>query len=99
MQYNNSIWFPEYGGSVWVDERTSSLIRLRLEADMPGYGITRMKDEIEYSNVLLGDGSSMVLPTRSSVLICGVDCARSIITFRNWHKFRATTNIVEAPSN
>ena len=59
----------------------------------------RTKDEIEYSNLLLGDGTSMVLPTNSSTLICSYNCTRSSTKFMHWHKFRATTNILMTPAN
>lgn len=102
LQSRNEIWFPEYGGRIWVDARTSSLLRMELEtAYMPDYPIRLTKDEIDYSNLRLGDGTSMVLPTNSKVLICGRrdNCARSVIKFTNWHKFRAKTNIVANPTN
>jgi len=107
LESRDKVWFPEYGGKIWVDARTSSLLRLELEtAYMQDYPIRRTKDEIEYSNVLLGDGTSMDLPTNSNLLICepplygnSDNCSRSIIRFMHWHKFRATTNVVMAPSN
>jgi len=102
LESHHKIWFPGYGGKIWVDGRTPSLLRLELETeDMPDYPITRTKDEIDYSNLLLGDGTSMVLPTKSNVLICETSnhCASSIIKFANWHRFRATTKIVASPTN
>jgi hypothetical protein len=33
--------------------------------DMPDYPVTTVKTEMEYSNLLLGDRTSMVLPTHS----------------------------------
>lgn len=107
LEARDKIRFPEYGGSIWVDARTSSLLRLQVEtAHMRDYPIRLTKHEIDYSNVLLGDGTSMVLPTNSNVRICGAflngksdDCSISMIEFKNWHKFRATTNIVVNPAN
>jgi VWFA-related protein len=100
-------WFPDYSGKLWVDERTSSLLRLEREtAYMLQYPIRRMRTEIDYSNVPLGDGTSLVLPTHSNVLICtppvhinGDSCGRNIIRFTDWHKFGATTKIVMRPAN
>jgi hypothetical protein len=100
LQSRDKIWFPEYGGKIWVDARTSSLLRLQLEtAHMPDHPTSRTKAEIEYSNLLLGDGTSMVLPTNSSALICINNCTRSVTKFTHWHKFRATTKIVVTPAN
>ena len=73
---------------------------------MRDYPIRLTKHEIDYSNVRLGDGTSMVLLTNSNVRICGAflngksdDCSISMIEFKNWHKFRATTNVVVNPTN
>jgi hypothetical protein len=100
LESHNKIWFPEYKGKIWIDAQTSSLLRLELQTtDMPDYPTMRTKDEIDYSDLLLGDGTSMVLPTNSKALICSSGCARSVTKFSNWHKFRATANMVVNPSN
>jgi VWFA-related protein len=105
LESGDKIWFPEYEGRIWIDARTSSLLRLQRQTTYKPYDlITRMKTEIEYSNVLLGDGTSMVLPANSELLICELygnsdNCALNIIRFTNWHKFRATTNVVMTPAN
>jgi VWFA-related protein len=103
LESRDQIWFPQYRGSIWIDARTSSLLRLQLEtAHMPNYPISHAKAEIEYSNLLLGDGTSMVLPTDSKALICDAPpygCTRSVIKFTNWHKFRAKTNVVIDPTD
>ena len=109
LQSDNKIWFPAYGGRIWVDARTASLLRLERETGyMRDDPITRVKTEIEYSNLPLGDGTSMVLPINSNDLICAPplheignseNCARSTTRFMHWHKFRATTNVVTSPAN
>ncbi len=99
-------WFPEYGGRLWIDKQSFRLLRLERETvDMPSSPITRMKTKIDYSDLSLGDGSMMVLPVHSDVLICmpavrgnSDNCARNSIKFTNWHKFRATTKIVLNPA-
>jgi hypothetical protein len=94
-------WFPEYSGRLWLDATDFRLIRLEREtADMPLKPITRMKTATDYSFVALGDGTNMVLPVHADVLICPQlsSCARNIVTFTNWHKFRATTNIILNPN-
>ena len=45
----------------------------------------------------------MVLPVHADVLICPNQplfsaCARNIVTFTKWQKFRATTNIILNPN-
>lgn len=100
LQSHGVIWFPEYTGTIWIDARTSSLLRLQLEtAYAPNYPIRHAKAEIEYANLLLGDGISMVLPTSSKDQICQTPpfgCTRSVIHFTNWHKFHATTHMLQA---
>lgn len=102
LESGDKIWFPEYKGEIWIDARTSSLLRMELEtAYMADYPIRLAKDEIEYSSLHLGDGSSMVLPTNSKELICGQrdSCSNSVTKFANWHKFGATTRILVKTAN
>lgn len=99
-------WFPEYSGRLWLDKTDFRLLRLEREtAEMPSEPITRMKTATEYSLVALGDGTSIVLPVHADVLICTLPpnaqfniCARNIVTFTKWQKFRATTNIILNPN-
>jgi hypothetical protein len=95
-------WFPEYSGSLWLDKTDFRLLRLERETrEMPSEPITRMKTATDYSLVALGDGTSMVLPVHANVLICTLPfntCARNIVTFTKWQKFRATTNIILNPN-
>jgi len=97
-------WFPEYAGRLWLDKTDGRLLRLEREtADMPSEPITRMKTATDYSLVALGDDTSMVLPVHADVLICPNQplfsaCARNIVTFTKWQKFRATTNIILNPN-
>jgi hypothetical protein len=107
LKSGDKIWFPEYEGRIWVDTHKSSLLRLERETKyMPDDPVTRTKTEIEYSNLVLGDGTSMVLPANSNGLICepplhgnSDNCARIITTFTHWHKFRAKTNVVIPPDH
>lgn len=88
LDSRDKVWFPEYKGQIWIDARTSALLRLELEtAHTLHYPIRRAKDDIEYSNLVLGDGTRMVLPTNSKALICSASCTRIVTEFKNWHKF------------
>ncbi len=99
-------WFPDYSGRLWLDKSDFRLLRLQRETlEMPKEPITRMKTVTDYSLVALGDGTSIVLPVHSDVLICAPPsysqfstCARNIVTFAKWRKFRATTNIIVHPN-
>ncbi len=103
LESQAKIWFPAYAGSIWIDSQTSSLLRLQLEtAYTQSSPISHAKAEIDYANLLLGDGSSMVLPTNSTDMICeaAIDaCARSAIRFMNWHKFQARSHIMMDPTD
>ncbi len=98
----NSTWFPEYRGQIWLDKTNFHLLRLEREtAYMPKEPITRVKTRIEYAYAALGDGSNLVLPTNSDVLVCSSSqiqnierCSRNAIKFTNWHRFRAKTRIL-----
>ena len=102
-----SAWFPEYSGRLWIDETTLALLRLEREtAYMENSPIRRVKTTIEYASVPLGDGSRLVLPTHSTIVTCappveGIsdNCSRSLVTFANWQRFRATTKFMATPAN
>jgi hypothetical protein len=67
----DKVWFPEYNGQLWIDERTFQLLSLKREtAYMSGYPIRQVKASIDYANVSLGDGTSFVLPVHSDVHTC-----------------------------
>jgi VWFA-related protein len=92
-------WFPAYHGRIWIDAATSHLLRLDREtAKMPEYPIKRVKTEIDYTVVPLGDGTTFVLPTNSDELMCiglgNGECSHNIIKFTNWQKFGAKTEIL-----
>ncbi len=99
-------WFPDYSGRLWLDKSDFRLLRLeRGTLETPKQPITRMKTATDYSLVALGDGTSIVLPVHAEVLICALPgysqfnaCARNIVTFAKWRKFRATTNIIVPPN-
>jgi hypothetical protein len=100
LRAEGRVWFPEYRGRIWLDARTFSLLRLERETGyMPQYPITRMKTTIDYSDISLGDGSKLVLPTHSDVMIWTTTLEHNGVKFANWHKFRATANIVMQPSD
>jgi VWFA-related protein len=105
LRVGQKAWFPEYGGRLWIDPRTFRLLRIERETVYVRTNpITQMKTTIDYSDLSLGDGSSLVLPTHSEVLICmppvngnSDNCSRNSIKFTHWHKFRATTKVVLDP--
>lgn len=98
---SDKVWLPEYSGKIWVDKTNFRLLRLERETPYtPAYPISRVRIEVDYSNVGLGDGTSLILPSASSSLVCSPDyCGVNITAFADWRKFRATTNLVFDPKN
>lgn len=95
LSSSDRLWFPGYNGKLWLDKANFRLLRLQRETpDMPSYPINRVRTEIDYSSVGLGDGTNLVLPNASTALVCSANyCGVNIMAFADWHKFRATTNI------
>ncbi len=95
-------WFPGYSGKLWLDTQTTQLRRLERETDyMRERPVRRIKTTVDYREVPLGDGTKLILPTNSEVVLClaaaqgSVDsCSQNAITFKNWQKFGAKTTIV-----
>jgi len=100
-------WFPEFGGELWIDESGLRLLRLHDEtAYTDKYPIRSVKTTIDYAPIFLPDGSIVVLPIHSRVSTCTVqegviedNCSRSLVTFTNWHKFKATSTILTNPEH
>ena len=89
---------PPYYGKLWIDQQSGVILRLQVEAnELPrSFPIRTAKLEIDYENVLLGDGMRFVLPVKSvlnSTESEGVG-ARNTQRFQNCQKFRATSRIV-----
>jgi VWFA-related protein len=101
-------WFPEYDGELWVDENGLRLLRLHDEtAYSDKHPIRSVKTTIDYASIFLPDGSIVVLPIRSRVSTCAApvqeggedNCSHSLLTFANWHKFKATAKMVTNPKH
>jgi VWFA-related protein len=95
----SELWYPAYHGQIWLDKNTFHVLRLERETpEMPKDPIKSVRTITNYKDIVLGDGSDFVLPTDSNVETClesGKDkCSRNIITFIDWHKFRAKSEIL-----
>jgi len=92
--------FPGYRGEIWLDKSTFRLLRLaRQTSEMaPHFPITRVENVIDYANTPLGDGTSFVVPTHADITGClleeGNKCSHNVVSFVDYHTFRATTKIV-----
>ncbi len=103
LRVDQTSWYPAYSGRFWVDASTFNLMGLeRGTPYMTTQPMRRMTTTIDYADLLLGDGTRMVLPTHSEVLICMPPplaslhdtCAHHSITFSNWRKFRGTAKVL-----
>jgi hypothetical protein len=89
---------PSYRGRLWIDQQADVIVRLQVEARQipPNFPIRSAKIEIDYENVLFGDGTSFVLPVKAVVNAVNFDGVgtRNIQRFQNCQKFRATSRVV-----
>jgi len=89
---------PPYHGQLWIDEETGLLLRLQVVAtQIPRtFPMLSASLQIDYGDVLFGDGTRFVLPLKS--VVNNVDLygrhSRNVLEFHNCHKFRGTARIV-----
>lgn len=97
--------YPGYGGELWVDKSNFQILRLvRETAEItPRFPITYVQTIVDYANSPLGDGTSFVVPTHGDTVTCssdeGYECSHNVVSFTNYHKFRATTRILSEGSH
>ena len=89
---------PPYKGELWIDPETSAPLRLNVAAaELPeGFPLRSAEVQISYSDVPFGDGTSFVLPVRSTVDSSATAGRQThnVLEFQNCHKFRATARMV-----
>jgi VWFA-related protein len=89
---------PAYGGELWVDQKTGTVLRFRSQAkELPAkFPMQSAEVETDYRNVEFGDGTAFVLPVASSVATQyqGMDPTRNVVEFRGCHKFRAMGRVL-----
>jgi len=95
---------PPYGGELWVDQRTSEVLRFSSVAkEIPKtFPMSAVAEQVGYESVAFEDGSSFVLPTGFSVSTHyrGEEATRNSVRVTNCHKFRAKVRMVfNPPSN
>jgi hypothetical protein len=89
---------PGYTGSVWIDPKTSRVLRIEMEANsFPAeFPDDHVESVVDYANVRLGDLKEHLLPVHSENLSCqrGSNiCSRNVIDFRNYHKYSGESSI------
>jgi hypothetical protein len=103
VQAGDAKTYPGYSGQLWINATTFHPIRLErghieVNADFP---IRQMESVIDYADVQLGDGTSFDLPAQAETVACHAaklkPCWKSVLKFRNWHKFATSTRILSDP--
>jgi hypothetical protein len=88
---------PAYTGSVWIDKETRRVLRIEQQAHgFPrDFAYDKAETVIEYGFVRI-EGKNYLLPVTSENLGCETgtrNCSRNVLTFRNYRKFTAETNL------
>jgi hypothetical protein len=94
----SQMYVPAYSGAVWIDPKTSRVLRIEMAAKgMPGeFPLDHVESATDYEYIRLGDAQQYLLPVHAETLSCqrGSNlCAKNIIDFRNYHKYTGESNI------
>ncbi len=97
MEVAGQAYFPEYTGNVWIDDETSRVLRIEMQArHMPDeFPLDHVESATDYDFVRIGE-RKFLLPVHSENLSCErgtSQCSRNVIDFRNYRKFGADTEI------
>ncbi|MGA9626362.1 MAG: hypothetical protein WBQ65_17950, partial [Bryobacteraceae bacterium] len=94
----SQMYVPAYSGAVWIDPRTSRVLRIEMSAKgMPGeFPLDQVESATDYDYIRLGDAQQYLLPVHAETLSCQRNsnlCAKNVIDFRNYHKYTGESNI------
>lgn len=94
----SQLYYPAYGGSIWVDKETSRVLRIEQQARlMPAlFPFDTTETATDYDFVRLSTPQQFLLPVDAEVLSCvrgSRMCMRNRIEFRNYRKFGAESDI------
>jgi hypothetical protein len=94
----SQLYLPAYSGAVWIDPKTSRVLRIEMSAKgMPGeFPLDHVESATDYEYIRLGDAQQYLLPVHAETLSCqrGSNlCAKNVIDFRNYHKYAGESNI------
>ena len=89
---------PAYNGSVWIDGKTSQVMRIEKHAvDLPeDFGLHTIEMTVDYNRIRIS-GTEHLLPVRSENLgwwRATDRCVLNKIEFRNYRKFSAESTII-----
>jgi hypothetical protein len=93
----SELYYPAYGGTIWIDRETSRVVRIEQDARKipPLFPFDTIETTADYDYVRL-ETQSFLLPVESEVLSCqrgSSVCSRNKIEFRNYRKFGAESDI------
>jgi hypothetical protein len=93
----SQLYYPSYGGTIWIDKETSRLLRIEMDArKIPTlFPFDTIETTADYDYVRL-ETQSFLLPVESEILSCqrgSSICSRNKIEFRNYRKFGAESDI------
>ena len=94
----SQLYYPAFGGSIWVDKQTSRVLRIEQQARlMPAlFPFDTVETATDYDFVRLSTPQQFLLPVDAEVLSCirgSRMCTRNRIEFRNYRKFGAQSDI------
>ena len=94
----SQMYMPAYSGAVWIDPKTSRVLRIEMQAKgMPGeFPLDHVESATDYEYIRLGDAQQYLLPVHAETLSCQRSsnlCAKNVIDFRNYHKYAGESNI------
>ncbi len=94
----SQMYVPAYSGAVWIDPKTSRVLRIEMQAKgMPGeFPLDHVESATDYEYIRLGDAQQYLLPVHAETLSCQRSsnlCAKNIIDFRNYHKYTGESTI------
>jgi hypothetical protein len=88
---------PAYKGAIWIDKETRRVLRIEQIANGDSVSAPYDKAEsvVEYGFVNI-EGKTYLLPVESENLAClrgSSNCVRNTISFQNYRKFSASSDI------
>jgi hypothetical protein len=94
----SQMYVPAYSGAVWIDPKTSRVLRIEMQAKaMPGeFPLDHVESATDYEYIRLGDANQYLLPVHAETLSCQRSsslCAKNVIDFRNYHKYTGESSI------
>ncbi len=89
---------PAYRGSVWIDLKTSRVMRIEIQAHgLPDeFPIDQIETAVDYDYIRLAGTTQYLLPVHAEMLSChrgSSVCSRNVIDFRNYHKFAGSSSV------